>query len=29
VNTPEEALATFLGTGIEYLFLEDVCVRRR
>ena len=29
VNTPDEALATFLGTGIEYLFLEDVCVKRR
>jgi carbamoyltransferase len=29
VNTPREALDTFLGTGIEYLFLENVLVRRR
>ena len=29
VNTPTEALETFLGTGIEYLFLEDTLVRRR
>jgi len=29
VNTPEEALDTFLGTGIEALFLEDVMVRKR
>ena len=28
VNTPEEALDTFLGTGIEYLFLEDTLVAR-
>ncbi len=28
VNTPEEAIETFLGTGIEYLFLEDTCVRK-
>ena len=29
VNTPREALDTFLGTGIEYLFLENILVRRR
>jgi carbamoyltransferase len=29
VNTPREALETFLGTGIEYLFLENILVRRR
>ena len=29
VNTPEEALETFLGTGIDVLFLGDACVRRR
>ena len=29
VNTPREALDTFLGTGIEYLFLENTLVRRR
>ena len=29
VDTPEQAIETFLGTGIEYLFLEDVCVKRR
>lgn len=29
VNTPREALATFLGTGIEYLFLENTLVSRR
>jgi carbamoyltransferase len=29
VNTPREALETFLGTGIEYLFLGDTLVRRR
>jgi carbamoyltransferase len=29
VDTPEEALQTFLGTGIEYLFLEEICVKRR
>ncbi|PYT13916.1 MAG: carbamoyltransferase [Acidobacteria bacterium] len=29
VNTPREALYTFLGTGIEYLFLENVLVSRR
>ncbi|HVH67578.1 MAG TPA: carbamoyltransferase C-terminal domain-containing protein [Gemmatimonadales bacterium] len=28
VNTPREALETFLGTGIEYLFLENILVRR-
>jgi carbamoyltransferase len=29
VNTPEEAIDTFLGTGIEFLFLENTLVRRR
>jgi carbamoyltransferase len=29
VNTPEEAIETFLGTGIEYLFLENTLVARR
>ncbi len=29
VNTPAEALDTFLRTGIEYLFLENTFVRRR
>jgi carbamoyltransferase len=29
VNTPREALETFLQTGIEFLFLEDTLVRRR
>ena len=28
VNTPEEAIETFLGTGIEFLFLEDCYVTR-
>ena len=28
-NTPKEALDTFLGTGIELLFLENLLVRRR
>ncbi len=29
VNTPREALETFLGTGIEFLFLENTLVGRR
>jgi carbamoyltransferase len=29
VNTPREAIDTFLGTGIEFLFLEDMLVRRK
>jgi carbamoyltransferase len=29
VNTPREALETFLRTGIDYLFLENVMVGRR
>jgi carbamoyltransferase len=29
VNTPEEAIGTFLGTGIEFLFIENVLVSRR
>ena len=29
VNTPREAIDTFLGTGIDLLFLENVLARRR
>jgi carbamoyltransferase len=29
VNTPAEAIETFLGTGIDYLFLENYLVTRR
>ena len=29
VNTPQEALQTFLGTGIDFLFLENILVSRR
>jgi carbamoyltransferase len=29
VNTPQEAVATFLGTGIEYLFLENRLIQRK
>lgn len=29
VNTPEAAIETFLGTGIEFLFLEDRILARR
>lgn len=29
VNTPREAIETFLNTGIEFLFLEDALVQRR
>ena len=29
VNTPEEAIETFLGTGIEFLFLENRILARR
>jgi carbamoyltransferase len=29
VNTPEEAIETFLGTGIDFLFLENRIVARR
>jgi carbamoyltransferase len=29
VNTPQEALETFLGTGIEFLFMENILVKRR
>lgn len=29
VNTPREAIETFLGTGIDLLFLENVLVRRQ
>jgi carbamoyltransferase len=29
VNTPAEALETFLGTGIETLFLENVLIHKR
>jgi carbamoyltransferase len=28
VHTPEEAIDTFLGTGIEFLFLENCIVTR-
>jgi carbamoyltransferase len=28
VNTPQEAIETFLRTGIEYLFLENTLVKR-
>jgi carbamoyltransferase len=28
VNTPREAIDTFLGTGIEFLFLDNILVRR-
>ncbi|MGH8596050.1 MAG: carbamoyltransferase C-terminal domain-containing protein, partial [Gammaproteobacteria bacterium] len=29
VNTPREAIETFLNTGIEFLFLENTLVQRR
>jgi carbamoyltransferase len=29
VNTPQQAIQTFLGCGIDYLFLEDSRVRRK
>jgi carbamoyltransferase len=29
VNTPEQALETFLNCGIDYLFLEDSVIRRK
>ena len=29
VNTPREAIETFMNTGIEFLFLEDILVARR
>ncbi|OQW37437.1 MAG: hypothetical protein A4E19_13615 [Nitrospira sp. SG-bin1] len=29
VNTPQEALDTFLRTGIEFLFLENMLIKRR
>lgn len=29
VNTPREALTTFLGTGIEFLFLENALIARQ
>ncbi|HLN00029.1 MAG TPA: carbamoyltransferase C-terminal domain-containing protein [Bryobacteraceae bacterium] len=29
VNNPREAIATFLGTGIEFLFMENTLVARR
>lgn len=29
VNSPEEAIETFLGTGIDYLFLENARIARR
>jgi carbamoyltransferase len=29
VNTPEEALSTFLSCGIDYLFLDNALIRRK
>ena len=29
VNTPEEAIETFLTTGIDHLFLEGRCLTKR
>ena len=29
VNTPREAVSTFLGTGIEFLFIENILISRR
>jgi carbamoyltransferase len=29
VNTPEEALSTFLNCGIDYLFLDNTLIRRK
>jgi carbamoyltransferase len=29
VNTPEEAIETFLGTGIDFLFMENAKIARR
>jgi len=29
VNTPQEALSTFLTTGIDFLFMENLFIRRR
>ncbi len=29
VNTPQEAVSTFLGTGIDHLFVENVLISRR
>jgi len=29
VNTPREALETYLGTGIDHLFIEDLLITRR
>jgi carbamoyltransferase len=29
VNTPREAIETFLGTGIEHLFLENTLLSKR
>ncbi len=29
VNTPGEAIETFLGTGIEFLFLENTLIKRK
>ena len=29
VNTPREALETFLASGIQSLFLENILIRRR
>jgi carbamoyltransferase len=29
VNTPEEAIETFLATGIDFLFLENTLIERK
>ena len=29
VNTPREAIETFLGTGVDVLYLENIRVRRK
>jgi carbamoyltransferase len=29
VNSPRQAITTFLGTGIEFLFIENTLIRRR
>jgi carbamoyltransferase len=29
VNTPRQAIETFLGTGVDYLFLENIRVSRK
>jgi carbamoyltransferase len=29
VNTPTEAIETYLRTGIDYLFIENTLIRRK